>query len=587
MTDDHLKVLSKGFKFTPTPTSLNIIDSITNTETALYSAPALTKQLAISEVTTFVSNWKKPSRTNLSKKDFALLKEIKRNEQIIVVPADKGNKVVIMDREKYIEKIDEKLNDNNMFEEIKDPTNSLKKKISALANRLFNKNRINELQKNSWSQYDNLPYIRGQIKLHKPDQSMRIITSTRSSILSSVSGFVLNMIKQLKETVEHTLTDTNHLISEMSKIKLENDDRLVSLDVVDLFTNVPVSKAITIVLSRIGNSEKFCESSLTKSDLRELLELCLKHNYFTFNGKIYRQINGLPMGNKLSQLVADIYLDHHLKEQLNKANDKTWRYVDDLLLITKMTKEQTKDYVDELNSAKQSIKFTFEYENNGQINYLDTTLIRNTTENKIDMQWFRKTNSSDRFLKYHSCHHKSIKTNLAKNMAKRILNITTCAKQQKTDISTLKFMLQKSDCPKNEIEKIIQEVMREHNTVNSRQTIVNRQQTTTQIKEKDEWKFRLSLPYYPGIEILKRRLEKLKIKLHFSYPNKLSSFLPSYHHKQSRSVIYKISCECKAQYIGETKISLEQRMCQHYQLIEKDSDETKSEMVQHHKEKRW
>ena len=28
-------------------------------------------------------------------------------------------------------------------------------------------------------------------------------------------------------------------------------------------------------------------------------------------------------------------------------------------------------------------------------------------------------------------------------------------------------------------------------------------------------------------------------------------------------------------------------MCQHYQLIEKDSDETKSEMVQHHKEKRW
>ena len=172
-------------------------------------------------------------------------------------------------------------------------------------------------------------------------------------------------------------------------------------------------------------------------------------------------------------------------------------------------------------------------------------------------------------------------------MAKSILNITTYAKQQKTNISTRKFMLQKSDYLKEEIEKIIQEVMKEHNSVNSRQTTVNRQQTTVHIEEKDEWKFRLSLPYYPGIEVSKRRLEKVKIKLQFSYPNKLSTILPLYHRKRSKSVIYKILCECKVQYVGETKIGLEQRMCQHYQLIEKDSDETKSEMVQHHKEKRW
>ncbi|CAF4940382.1 unnamed protein product, partial [Rotaria sp. Silwood1] len=49
-------------------------------------------------------------------------------------------------------------------------------------------------------------------------------------------------------------------------MKLEDDEYLASLDVKDLFTNIPINQAINIAMERIGQSEVFCESTLTESD---------------------------------------------------------------------------------------------------------------------------------------------------------------------------------------------------------------------------------------------------------------------------------------------------------------------------------
>lgn len=99
--------------------------------------------------------------------------------------------------------------------------------------------------------------------------------------------------------------------------------------------------------------------------------------------------------------------------------------------------------------------------------------------------------------------------------------------------------------------------------------------------------FSMSLPYIPGIEVLKRKLAKLKINLYCSYPRKITSLLPSNIKTQSKSVVYKIPCDCGASYVGETKIGSDKRMNQHRKLIEKDDKEAHSEIVQHQHSTRW
>ena len=177
-----MNILSKGLKFVPTPSSLNIIEVITNTEKSLFSAPTVIKQAAISEISEFATKWKKPLSSNITREEKKLLEEIKCNENIIVVLADKGGKTVILNKNNYIEKIEEKLKDTKLCQEFNDPTNTLKKKIGSLAESLFKKGRITEIQKIDFKSIDNLATIRRQPKIHKEGNPIRIITCTRSTI---------------------------------------------------------------------------------------------------------------------------------------------------------------------------------------------------------------------------------------------------------------------------------------------------------------------------------------------------------------------------------------------------------------------
>jgi hypothetical protein len=583
LNNEHLQVLSKGLKFVPTASSFNLVDIITNTEKSLYSIPKLIKKAAIAEISNFMTKWRKPSKSNINKYEIKLLKEIKSNPDIIVVPADKGGKIVVMDRGQYITKIEEQLNDTNIYEVTNDPTNKIKNKICRIANKLFKKNRITQHQKYHFSSIENLATVRGQPKIHKQGTPMRLITCTRSTITSNISKFTLNIIHQLRETIENCVTNTTEFITKINQIKLEDDDNLASLDVKDLFTNIPISKSIDIVIERIGYSETFCQSTLTKSDIKELLIFCLQNSSFTFNNKFYRQINGLPMGNILSPLISDLYMDEYIKNNLKKVNGKLYRYVDDLFIITKMDENEIKLYVNELNSLKETIKFTHEFETNKQLNYLDTTVTRNTLEKRLDIKWFRKDTASDRLLHFESGHNKSIKLNIIKNMTMRIINTTMDNDQQQEDLITLKQMLIKSKYPNYMIENSIQTSLKE--CTNNITTNNNKKQTDN--KKNVDMEFSLSLPYVHGMEVLKRKLEKLKIKLYFSYPKKINSLVTSNIKPPSKSVVYQINCECGSVYNGETKVGLKTRSKQHNALIEKDEKNASSELVQHHHQKRW
>ncbi|CAF4741716.1 unnamed protein product, partial [Rotaria sp. Silwood2] len=151
------------------------------------------------------------------------------------------------------------------------------------------------------------------------------------------------------------------------------------------------------------------------------------------------------MGNTLSPILADIYMGNYQKQHLHKVNNtnKIWRYVDDILIVTKMNKDQLNNYVEKLNKIRGTIRFTSEFEKNNKLNFLDTTLTRYIKNNevKLGVRWFRKETASDRLLNYDSSHGKSIKSNIVKNMTTRILEATQDNKDQEEDLNKLKNML--------------------------------------------------------------------------------------------------------------------------------------------------
>ena len=106
---------------------------------------------------------------------------------------------------------------------------------------------------------------------------------------------------------EYTIKNTKDFSVQLKKEKIPKDHQMVSLDVKSLFTNVPLEKTIHIILRRIYH-DKEININITKKDMRDLLLLCTKNVHFTFEGKIYIQIDGVAMGSSLAPVLADIFM---------------------------------------------------------------------------------------------------------------------------------------------------------------------------------------------------------------------------------------------------------------------------------------
>ena len=83
---------------------------------------------------------------------------------------------------------------------------------------------------------------------------------------------------------------------------------MASFDVENLFTNVPLYETIDIILSQLYTSPTSLIIGLSKSLFKTLLELSVTNSFFIFNGKLFRQIEGLRMGLPLVPTFINIFM---------------------------------------------------------------------------------------------------------------------------------------------------------------------------------------------------------------------------------------------------------------------------------------
>ena len=90
-------------------------------------------------------------------------------------------------------------------------------------------------------------------------------------------------------------------------------------------------------MNRIYEKNKI-STDITKSEMKELLNLCAKSVHFTSAGNIYVQNDGVAMGSPLGPVLANIFMVELEQSVIPTLMDKMkcWtRYVDDTLCYTK------------------------------------------------------------------------------------------------------------------------------------------------------------------------------------------------------------------------------------------------------------
>ena len=113
------------------------------------------------------------------------------------------------------------------------------------------------------------------------------------------------------------------------------------------------------------------------------------------------------MGNPLSPFIAGLFMsrfDTEIKEEFQYFPRIWLRYVDDIFAVFDTKVADIDQFVSKLDSRFPSVKFTYEMENNEQLPFLDSLVIRNR-ENKLEIDIYRKDTSTLRYIsnKSHHC----------------------------------------------------------------------------------------------------------------------------------------------------------------------------------------
>lgn len=338
---------------------------------------------------------------------------------------------------------------------------------------------------------------------------------------------------------------------ELKTWDIQPQELMVSFDVCSLFTKVPTNEAIEVICEKLNDDPTLGErTNLSIDFIKRLMNTCMQSSYLVWQGQIYKQMEGAPMGLSLSVVMANAYMEHFEKVAIQTAHLKPriWRrFVDDTYVIWPHGRDTLPAFLQHLNNISPSIKFTMEIEEDNQIPFLDILISRHN--GKLTTTVYRKPTHTNVYLRQNSHHPDNIKLGVIKCLYERADKLCDNTKVQQE-----KQYLNKVFKSNGYSETFIKQATRPKRQIQQAET-------------NTDHSF-ISIPYIRGLsEPIARILKKHNIKTAFRARPTLKNILVHLKdpitQQNQRGSIYMITCACGKKYIGETGRPLSVRMEEH------------------------
>lgn len=353
------------------------------------------------------------------------LKKLILNDKIIIMPADKNLGLTIMDTELYINECIKILNSTNFIQlDQYAAISNMKMIIKLFDDALFSykgthKNfchlllKHKNIKKNNNNYYFN--YFYALPKMHKVNLSFRPIIAGHNYLFQPLSKYIAKLFNNFISIQPFYLKNSTALIIPLENIQFNNLDQVFIIcgDVESLYPSIPINECMNAVQYYIQDIIKFAsfKSILSINDILYLINLYLKSNLIEFNGKFFKQINGIAMGNSSSVQLANLYMFYIEKElSLPHYIKLIKRYIDDILIVWEGPYSLLLSFLNQYNSLRPNIKINFNISNKFQSNtFLDLNLQISHHNNRITLCTHQKSLNKYLYIpfnSYHSLHQK-------------------------------------------------------------------------------------------------------------------------------------------------------------------------------------
>lgn len=562
-TEEELNFLNKGLKFAVKPRSAPLEEIISNIEAGIQYRTHNSRRNAIrydvEQCILKVAGSKITTKNNMSKGNNNIIESL-RTKNVIYTKADKGNAIVIMDRDDYDNKITQMLTEGP-YEEVKfqngnpkNPLNKMTEEASGCAKEVSQLMSDPSLRFRLHVSNPRVAHLYCLPKIHKNPLAMRPIASNINTPLEKQAKWLLDLLEKYPIKFGNSVLNSVELVQKLKDVKVKRGEKLVSFDVQSLFPNVPADVAIDCMkkhLTKEGASPEEVKASVI------IAKAVMAQNFFQFRGRYYKQNHGLSMGSKLSPYLANIFMCF-LEEKLKKNAlfPRVWyRYVDDVIAIIRI--RQLQSVLRLINEQYETIKFTVEEESNNCLPFLDL-LISKTDDGDLEFSIYRKPTHTDRYITSDSFHCGAHKQAAFHAMAHRLHSIPMNASAHQNEENYIYEVGAKNGYSRSWIKKILERHSKKK----------ERELHSTLEPIRPEPTRRISVPYYPRLtNELRGVLEKHGIELVTCTSSTLKTSLCNYKDKEPKmhsSGIYSVGCKnCDLIYIGQSRRRIETRIQEH------------------------
>ena len=404
----------------------------------------------------------------------------------------------------------------------------------------------------------------GLPKIHKPDVPLRPILAAYNTAMYNLAKFLIPLIEPFS-TNDFTLKNSYQFYDQISSLNLPSNSFMASFDISSLYTNVPVLETINIICDSVFNNDSIFHN-FTKEDFCKLLHLAVDDTYFIFNETLYKQTDGLSMGNPIAPVMANIFLCDLETRILDTCNPDFKpifyrRYLDDTFVIFK-EEHHASLFLNHLNNIHQNIKFTIERETNRQLPFLDMSISR--LNNKLSSSIFRKKTFTGLGTSYFSSVPFIFKLNAIKTLLHRAYHLSSHINSFTLELDFLRNFFKTNGYPSGLIENVFRKFLNNVFSPPAPVSLAKKEEIFIQLPfigpcsyEITKYLKRILPFYFPQIDFKFALKNDFKVKKFFPFKDKLPAEMLS-------NVIYQFKCcVCNDTYIGSTSKQAKVRISQH------------------------
>ena len=411
----------------------------------------------------------------------------------------------------------------------------------------------------------------GLAKVHKNNTPVRPVLSMPGSAYHNVATYVAKCYKVVPECQINA--STKLICDKIKSVKLEEDEEMISFDVVSLYTNVPVMEAIQVCTDLLYNLSSDQRPNIDKETFLTLAKIASCNVMMSTHDGYYKQIDGLAMGSPPAPHLANGWLSQF--DENIQANSKIYfRYMDDILKEEKSAKVESK--LGDINTLHPNLKFTSEraceqeqQSKKWDLPVLDMKIIHDRASGSLSSTWYSKPTDTGLIMNFHAMAPKRYKRSVVSGFVYRIYRACSTWQLFHESLEKAKRVLERNQYPPTFYESIIRETLE---TILRPNLDIPESEPNPLPAVESSPKFKLRVQYRgKATEDYARALHKCDSPCMIVMTlRKLKTIMPSLKppvEKMLRSgLVYQLTCpSCNARYVGETCRHMLTRFKEHTQ----------------------